>query len=69
MKELIDKFPEGQKLYETSNSFNKLVKCISQGMSLYEAFSILAQKELETQEIVKKLLETIPMHPFVLPKD
>lgn len=65
MKELIDKFPNGQKLFETSSSFNKIVHCVYRGMNLYEAVSFFAQQNLEQQEMMKKLIERMPMQPII----
>lgn len=64
MKELIDKFPNGQKLFETSAAFNKIVHCVYRGMSLYEAISFLTQQNLEQQEIMEELIERMPMRPI-----
>lgn len=65
MKDLIDKFPNGQELFETSPAFNKIVHCVYRGMSLYEAISFFAQQNLEQQEMIEKLIKMSPMQPII----
>lgn len=69
MKELIDKFPNGQELYNTNAMFNKLVKHIYHGMSLYEAVSILAEQNEKQQEIMKNLINLMPIQPIMYSPD
>jgi len=67
MKELIDKFPNGQELFEISASFNKIVHCVYGGMNLYEAVSFFAQQNLEQQEMIVRLIEgtPVPIQPII----
>lgn len=65
MKDLIDKFPNGQELFERSAAFNKIINCVYRGMSLYEAVSFFAQINLEQQEMIVRLIERMPMQPII----
>lgn len=62
MQELINKFPNGQELFETSTAFNKIVHCVYRGMSLYGAVSFFAQQNLEQQEMIYELIKTVPIY-------
>lgn len=65
MQELIDKFPNGRELFETSVAFNKIVHCVYRGMSLYEAVSFLAQGNLEQYKLIIDLIEKSPIRPII----
>lgn len=65
MKDLIDKFPNGQELYNTNAVFNRLVNHIHRGMSLYEAISIFAEQNDKQYEQIKKLINVLPIHPIM----
>lgn len=69
MKELIDKFPNGKKLYEESPVFNRIVHCIYHGMSLHEALSIFAKQNLEQQKAIRNLIDKMPMQPIIIQRD
>lgn len=69
MKELIDKFPNGQELYNTNAVFNRLVNHIHRGMSLYEAISIFAEQNQEQQKIMENLVRKMPMQPIMYNPD
>ncbi len=69
MKDLINKFPNGQELYNESAVFNRLINCIYRGMSLHEALSIFAEQSLEQQKTIENLIERIPMQPIMFQRD
>lgn len=69
MKELIDKFPNGQELYNTNAVFNKLIQCINNGMSLHEAVSILAKQNNNQQKLMEDLIMKSPVSPIIYTPD
>lgn len=69
MKELIDKFPNGQELYDNNATFNFIIHHINHGMSLYEAVSIFAEQNEKQQEIMKYLIMKMPMQPVILKEE
>lgn len=69
MKELIDKFPNGQELYNTNAVFNRLVNNIHRGMSLYEAISIFAEQNENQQKVMQDLIMKVAMPPVMYTPD
>ena len=66
MKELLDKFSNGQELYDTNAVFNKIVHFIAfQDMSLYQAISIFAEQNEKQQTFIKELIERSPIQPVI----
>ena len=69
MIELIDRFPNGQELYNTNAVFNRLVNCIHQGMNLYQAISIFAEQNEDLHNLVKELIEKMPIQPIIVTEE
>ena len=70
MQELINKFPNGQELYNTNAVFNKIVNYIAlERMSLYEAISNFAEQNEKQQIFIKELIEKMPMQPIILKEE
>jgi len=65
MKELIDKFPNGQELYNTNAIFNSVVNSIYKGLDLYSAISIIAEINVKQQKIIEELVMKMPMQPII----
>ena len=69
MQELINKFPNGQELYNTNSTFNFIIHHINNGMSLYEAISNFAEQNEKQQIFIKELIEKMPMQPIILKEE
>lgn len=69
MNDLINKFPNGQELYNTNAIFNSIVKSIYQGLDLYSAISIFAEINETQQEVIKDLLEKMPIQPIMFKEE
>lgn len=69
MNDLINKFPNGQELYNTNSTFNFIIHHINNGMSLYEAISILVKINNNQQEVIEDLINIAPMQPIILKEE
>ena len=69
MNDLINKFPNGQELYNTNSTFNYLVNSIYRGASLYEAISILAKINNNQQEVIEDLIKITSMRPIIFKEE
>lgn len=69
MNDLINKFPNGQELYNTNTTFNFIIHHISHGMSLYEAIAIFAEQNQEQQKMMEDMIRTMPMQPIVFKEE
>lgn len=69
MKELINKFPNGQEFYNTNSTFNFIIHHINHGMSLYEAISIFAEINEKQQRLIEELIMKMPMQPIILKEE
>lgn len=63
MNELINKFPNGQELFETNVTFNKIVHAIHEGLSLYDAISVFAEQNKKQWDTINEIIEKLPMQP------
>lgn len=66
MNELISKFPNGQKLFETNATFNNIVRAIYEGLSLYDAISVFAEQNQKQWETIKEIIEKLPTQPKII---
>lgn len=66
MNDLINKFPNGQELYNTNTVFYNIVNSIYRGLDLYSAISIFAEQNTKQQEIVKDLIKLMPSAHIIL---
>lgn len=57
IEEIITLFPNGAELYRKSEVFNKLVHCMSEGMTVYEAIEKLIELDFQRTQDFKELLK------------
>ena len=69
MNDLINKFPNGQELYNTNVVFSSIVNSIYQGLDIYSAISIFAEINGKQQNIMRDLIEKMPMQPILLKEE
>jgi len=69
MNDLINKFPNGQELYNNNATFNYLVNSIYRGASLYEAISVLVEINISQQKMMEEMYMKMPVSPIIFKEE